>query len=165
MRVLRQQMLRVQSEWIRAVSGNVLPGMTKAIHDDTYAARLATPEALEFPFDTAGPFQGTVVMLDEKLAQRYEEGYPTFDMKPGLLRGPAAKVSKSGRRYSTIPFTHSTPESTGQKGRPMPAEVYALARGQSYGGPSNPALASLGVRTKNPEQINLEARRRGLAAA
>lgn len=35
-----------------------------------------------------------------------EDGFSSFDMKPGFLNGPKAKVTPKGTRYNTIPFTH-----------------------------------------------------------
>lgn len=40
-------------------------------------------------------------------ALHLEEGYKSFDMKPGLLKG-AKKVSKKGIRYTIIPFRRKT---------------------------------------------------------
>ena len=36
-----------------------------------------------------------------------EGGFARFDMKPGMLAGPKARVAKDGTRYNIIPFTHS----------------------------------------------------------
>lgn len=35
-----------------------------------------------------------------------EEGFASFDMKPGLLSGPKAKVTAKGTRFNTVPFVH-----------------------------------------------------------
>ena len=34
-----------------------------------------------------------------------EEGVPSYDMKPGLLASPKAKVSKNGQRYIAVPVS------------------------------------------------------------
>jgi len=158
--LVQEQTQFLQNTWIAAVSGRVLPGMVKPVRSDEYAAAISSAGALQYPFN-GDPFAGRVVALPQPVVQRVEEGYPTFDMKPGLLRGPKAKVAKDGHRYTVVPFTHTVPGSTTQKGSPMPPQVYALARTLRTGGPSHPALAQLGVRTKQPAQVNLEAQRRG----
>ncbi len=48
-----------------------------------------------------------ILSLDGRLANATEDGYGTFDMKPGLINGPKSKVSKEGFRYNTVPFFHS----------------------------------------------------------
>lgn len=45
----------------------------------------------------------------DKEAEHLEDGYQRFDMKPGILKGPKAKVSKKGVRYNTIPFKQASP--------------------------------------------------------
>lgn len=61
----------------------------------------------------------TVALVGE-LPNAIENGKAPFDMKPGLLKGPNAKVGKNGR-YNTVPFRHGTPETTGKRvGAPMP---------------------------------------------
>lgn len=47
----------------------------------------------------------------KKEAEWIEEGYAAYDMLPGLLKGPKAKVSKSGKKYTVIPFKHNRPQS------------------------------------------------------
>ncbi len=55
------------------------------------------------------------------LPNALEQGSPPFDMKPGLLAGPHAKISKKGVRYNIVPFRHATPGTTGRNvGAPMP---------------------------------------------
>ncbi|MBI9086796.1 MAG: hypothetical protein JEZ11_24580 [Desulfobacterales bacterium] len=50
-----------------------------------------------------------------------ENGKAPYDMKPGLLNGPNAKVGKGGKRFNTVPFRHGTPGTTGKRvGKPMP---------------------------------------------
>jgi hypothetical protein len=85
--------------------------------------------------------------MDGGLASRYESGYTSFDMKPGLLNGPNAKTDKAGHRYNVVPFTHSTPGSQRQKGLPMPQ-------------PMDGDMKDFGRRSKNPWVVNLEARAR-----
>ena len=35
-----------------------------------------------------------------------EDGFPGYDMKPGLLNGPKSRVNKQGKRYNIVPFRH-----------------------------------------------------------
>ncbi len=157
-----QQLLVIQATWIEAVSGRTLPGMVKPIHDDEYAQSVADPSSLDYPFN-ADPFWGRVVTTETARAQRHEQGYASFDIKVGLLAGPTAKHGVHGR-YATVPFTHATPGTAGQKGAAMPAPIYeqaeALAHGQRL--KLQGELAQYGRRSKNPFVVNLEARARGV---
>jgi hypothetical protein len=161
--VLPNQLEFIRAVWTEAVSGRVLPGMTKAVTDDRYAAALAGPGSLQYPFD-GDEFAGAVVCVDGKLAMRIEDGYGSYDMKPGLLAGPAAKTSKDGHRYNTIPFTHSTPGTQGVKGASMPSDIYALAKGLGPGIALKlkGQMAGYGVRSKVPALVNAQAVARGL---
>lgn len=47
-----------------------------------------------------------VISLKGDHANAIEDGYGTFDMKPGLINGPKSKVSAKGTRYNTVPFYH-----------------------------------------------------------
>ena len=70
-----------------------------------------------------------VVTLVGELPNAIEKGKPPFDMKPGLLAGPNAKMGKTGR-YNTVPFRHGTPGSTGKRvGAPMPI-THTTAKGR-----------------------------------
>lgn len=54
------------------------------------------------------------------LPNAIENGLEPYDMKPGLLHGPHAKMGKNGP-YNTVPFRHGTPGTTGRNvGAPMP---------------------------------------------
>lgn len=52
----------------------------------------------------------------------YEEGFASFDQKPGLLHGPKSKVSKDGFRYNLVPFGHRKKDTTGMT--PGPKKSY-----------------------------------------
>ena len=113
---------------------------------------------MEYPFN-GDEFSGRVLSTDSRIVEGIEQGYGSFDMKPGLLTGPASRVGKSGQRYVTVPMSHSTPGSTGQKGPPMPQEIYNQARrlgpGERLG-----TLGGYGRRSKLPAGVNAEAIRR-----
>lgn len=124
---VREQTLFVQSVWSAAALGHTLPGMTHPVNDQKYAESISDASALEYPW-SGDPFAGRVIALDGARADRYEHGYAAFDMKPGLLHGPNAKPTKDGGMYNVVPFVHAGPGAyTGQKGRALPSEVYALA--------------------------------------
>jgi hypothetical protein len=59
-----------------------------------------------------------------------EEGINPFDMKPGLLNSPKAKLTKDGGRYITVPFRHGTPGTVALPA--MPESIYGRAKALSY---------------------------------
>ena len=155
---IQVQLLFIQGAWTAAVSGHKMAGMTRAVNSTRYAASITDAASLEYPFN-GDEFVGRVISTDSKLVEGIEQGYAGFDMKPGLLSGPAHRTGAGGQRYVTVPFTHSTPGSTGQKGPPMPQEIYNQARrlrpGERLG-----SLGGYGRRSKLPAGVNAEAIRR-----
>lgn len=148
---IQQQLLVIQTAWLTAVQGEQLPGMTKRVVNEEYAASITDAASLEYPFN-GDPFAGRVVSTNPAVAWRVEHGYPSFDMKPGLLAGPAAKHGESGP-YTTVPFTHGTAGTVGVKAPPMPEEVSTLATALSRGGRLM-GMGDLGRRSKLPGPIN-----------
>jgi len=65
-----------------------------------------------------------------QIAMDLENGRGPFDMKPMLLNGPKARVSKKGTRYNIIPFRHGAPSnySPNSNAMPMPKGIYQQAR-------------------------------------
>jgi hypothetical protein len=132
----------VRDVWRSAVSGSVLPGMHRAVNDDKYAAALNTGDSIRLP----AAFQAIVLPVGyADGVNRVEEGYPAYDMKPGLLNGPKSRPLKDGSgRYNTVPFRHYTPASPGGGSTAisikmrMPDEVYRQAKnlGRSLPGAS-----------------------------
>ena len=122
----------VRDVWRSAVSGNVLPGMARAVHDDKYAAALNTGDSIRLP----AAFQAIVLPVGYMDGvNRVEQGYPAFDMKPGILNGPKSRPLKNGPgRYNTVPFRHYVPGSPGGGSTAisirmrMPDEVYKEAK-------------------------------------
>ncbi len=76
--------------------------------------------------EDGGDYASMTIFTESKFASFVEDGIKSFDMKEGLLSGPKARMGKDGTPYTIVPFRHSTP---GAKGRPMPKEVYDLAKG------------------------------------
>jgi hypothetical protein len=126
-----------QMTWVGAVSGQVLPGMTRPVTSSRYAKTVADPKNVTY-FGTekavidASSFDG---------AARIENGFGSFDMKKGLLASAKVKSTKPRKdragnpkpqgRYVDIPFRHATPE-TPAKGlvfaSTLPPEVYEAVK-------------------------------------
>lgn len=107
--VLREQAAALaemcRSEWIRQAQ--------RELHSSAadYIAGIQ-------PVEISGNWASVTLVGD--LPNDVENGKAPFDMKPGLLAGPNAKMGKSGR-FNTVPFRHGTPGTTGKRvGTPMP---------------------------------------------
>jgi len=77
--------------------------------------------------------QGSVIQRiysATQIARDLEYGKGPWDMKPMLLNGPKARVSKKGTRYNIIPFRHGTSAnySPNSNAPPMPKGIYQQAR-------------------------------------
>lgn len=118
----------VRDTWVAAVTGTVLPGMSRAVNDDTYANSLSTGESMSFP----APFYGIVMPIGaDEAVSKIEDGVDPYDMKQGLLNGPKSKPLKDGSgRYNTVPFRHYTPKANSpiSVGMKMPDAVYKEAK-------------------------------------
>lgn len=121
----------IRSTWA-AVAGGVitLPG-TRPIRNYEYANSLMDTGAIRYP--ASHVFAGAVIAR-YKYAIDIEQGYPQFDMKPGLLKGSKSRKSKKGKKYNIVPFrwaTPNTPASSGAFSGRMPAAVYKQAQRQT----------------------------------
>lgn len=154
----------VRQLWGSAVQGVLLPGMTRMVVNDDYYEGLFTGDSLRM----ITPLHGAVICLYQGI-DRIEQGYGSFDMKPGLLNGPSSRPTRYGGRYNTVPFRHMTPEK-GQIGagrRPhgttMPPDVYKIVkRDGRFLDPGDPERGEqIGQRSKLAGQINLQALARG----
>lgn len=68
------------------------------------------------------------ILLTGKFPIMVETGVGSFDMKPGLLEGAQAKITKDGEgKYVTVPFRHGTPGRTGRNFPSMEAFVAPIA--------------------------------------
>lgn len=77
----------------------------------------------------SGRLEGTVLLdfSKDKLVGMIELGASPFDIKRGLLNGPNARVSRLGKKYSTVPFRWATPNALGESNvfsGTMPKAVY-----------------------------------------
>ena len=76
------------------------------------------------------------------LVRKVEEGSGPYDMKPGLLAGPKARVGKNGR-WTIVPIRHDKP---GVGKRAVSTAVYDLVKG---GGGRMPVTGPQGSRVRN----------------
>lgn len=118
----------IRNVWEESVSGKMLPGMVRAVHEPEYAKSLSTGKALHFP----ELFHGVVIPVGaQDIVDRVEEGYSSFDMKKGLLNGPKSRPLKDGQgRYNTVPFRHYTPGSNSSISvrMQMPVDIHKQAK-------------------------------------
>lgn len=74
-------------------------------------------------------FAKGAVMLVGEFPNMLESEAPSFDMKPGLLAGPNAKVGNDGKKYNTVPFTFGTPGALAENfSNIMPQPVYDVIK-------------------------------------
>ncbi len=114
-----------QEVWIRLASTEV------KVRTGTYLRSIE--EGKIYPF-MGDPFTGAVESTAPH-AWWIDFGFPAYDMKPGLLASPKAKVSAKGKRYLVVPFRHGAPKKANAAGLTpdtgldaMPKEIYNLAR-------------------------------------
>lgn len=102
----RAEWVRMAQDELTATAGDYIGGITPIEYGDTWAQ----------------------IKLLGWLPNAIEHGEPPFDIKPGLLGGPHAKMGKNGP-YNTVPFRHGTPGTTGKSvGAPMPGLIYGSAK-------------------------------------
>jgi len=98
--------------WVRAVEeSNAKPGWKREYQKKINIESQNNP--LEAKVSAEGKFVSFV-----------EDGIKRFDMKPGLLNSPKAKVNKKGEPYIIVSFRHGAP--TSQHVPPMPREIHSL---------------------------------------
>jgi len=122
----------VREVWVSAVSGNQLPGMSRALNDEVYAKSLQTGESMSFP----SAYEAIILPVGYATeAQQVETGYGAYDMKPGLLNGKKSRPTADGRgRYNTVPFRHYIPTGNGAGQSAialrmqMPADIFKQAK-------------------------------------
>lgn len=88
----------------RAVSGRFVhwTGGAFKINRITGGLYRSIGQGLRYPY-MGHPLRGAVVVDDPKWAW-IRDGVKAYDMKPGLLRSPRAKVSSKGFRYVVVPI-------------------------------------------------------------
>lgn len=122
----------VQGTWHQVVMGATqIPGVAEIRANvnlrKMYADSITLGEQINIP--EAGFCRAMVIAL-KKISNDLEFGRGPWDMKPMLLNGPKARVSKKGIKYNIIPFRHAVPGGTKNTavGRVMPKEIYRQAR-------------------------------------
>ena len=75
------------------------------------------------------------VILTGWLPNAIEDGWPSFDMKPGLLSGPNAKINEKGIRTNVVPYRWATPGAIGESpvftGK-LPEEIHSLVKEKPF---------------------------------
>lgn len=153
----------IRDTWIAAVSGTPLPGMARSVHDAAYANALRDPSAIR-------AISATRIEIDPAYsgAERIESGYPSFDQKPGLLSGPAARITRTGdtiHRYTRIPVGRFQAPGPDMPGLPaLPLDIYRSVQASGvYHDAGNAILGEQqGQRSTVPLAVNLQAITRGL---
>jgi len=80
-----------------------------------------------------------VITLEGELPNMLEQGAESFDMKPGLLSGEKAKLSKSGSRYVNVRFVHGSPNPhtpglpAQTKSKALPKEIFKTMQSKPLG--------------------------------
>lgn len=122
----------VQGTWQQVVMGATqIPGIVEIRANvnlrKMYADSITLGEQINVP--EAGFCKAMVVAL-KRIAEDLERGRGPWDMKPMLLNGPKARVSKNGIKYNIIPFRHAVPGGTKNTavGCVMPLAIYKQAR-------------------------------------
>lgn len=88
-------------------------------------------DSIQYPYQGSA-FVGAVV-LQGKFPNMLEKGFGAFDEKIGFSKSKRIHRKKNGGWYLTIPIRHSTPNSF-MYGRPMPKDVYGVAKQLNNGG-------------------------------
>ncbi len=103
-----------------------------------------------------------VITLNGKAANATEDGYGSFDMKPGLLSGPNSKVTAKGTRFNTVPFSYQPNSNApaGQKILDLRSAVKALIKDRGIDkiikNPSGEPKQGIVARLSNTGIKNLE---------
>ena len=117
MAALNKSALMMQELWRRFATGLPVPGADRTINSRGNYER-------SIQADLHNPIE-KIVFTDYPAHKWIEEGSREYDMKPGLLRGPSSRATKSGGRINVISFRHGVP-GTDVSNRPMPLNIYNL---------------------------------------
>jgi hypothetical protein len=122
----------IQNTWVSVVRGDGQTPGAPALRFDTITQRNLYADSIiqgtAFDMPEAGEFNRKILATD-KMAEKTEEGYSSWDMKPMLLGGPKARRSKNGTLFNIIPFRHGTGgKAENAQFKPMPQNIMAAAR-------------------------------------
>lgn len=122
----------VQATWQQAVMGALpLPGVQEIRVNIALRQKYAESIVLDSQLAIAqAGFLRRRVIATATIARDIEFGKGAWDMKPMLLNGPKARISKNGHRYNIIPFRHGTSAAHGMNAnfRTMPKNVLGQAK-------------------------------------
>src|SRR5438552_502835 len=90
-RVLINYAQRIANLWRNAVSGHTISGMSETVVNEDFSNQIYVSDVIDN--NGLGEMSLSVYTTFER-ADDIEEGRPAFDLKPGLLGGPNAKVSE-----------------------------------------------------------------------
>jgi hypothetical protein len=123
----------VQATWQQVVMGAMsVPGVDELQVNvglrRAYAESIVLAERLNIP--QAGQLRRKIIAT-HNAAMDLEQGKGAWDMKPGLLNGPKARVTKKGKKFNIIPFRHRT--TSGATGNQhfsgvMPKDIHQAAK-------------------------------------
>ena len=120
----------VQATWQQVVMGTLqVPGASEIKENIGLRRLYADSIILSSQLRHGGNLSQTVVAT-KKIAEQLEKGTGPWDMKPMLLNGPKARISKKGNRYNIIPFRHGTSDNYAPNSnfKTMPKDIYQQAR-------------------------------------
>lgn len=119
---------------VRTAMLAALPEIAEAVRNDIVAQAQRTLTSagsdytqnvhlLQIPLNagTKGEATFATIVLTGWLANAVEHGWAGGDMKPGLLAGRNARVTKDGKRYNVVRFRQGTPGSSGRSFEAMGA--------------------------------------------
>lgn len=124
----------VRNVWADTYNGGFLPGMSGRIGSTGDLAFEALQgnviEVVGGGIFSGLPLKAIIAMKDfgHEEALRIQDGYSPFDMKPGFLRSPKARINKEGKKYFIMSFRHVTPKSTKTLGGRMTPSVHKAAK-------------------------------------
>lgn len=125
----------VRNTWTSVVLGGFgMPPGAPVLKFDTINRRREYADSIVFGSSLDMPGAGQyrrLIIATAKIGQETDQGKPPWDMKPMLLNGPKARLSKKGIVYNIIPFRHGVPSGGNQSNahfRTMPQDVHAAAR-------------------------------------
>jgi hypothetical protein len=73
----------------------------------------------DLKYEQVAPNVYAIYLEDISLAKKWEDGWESFDMKPGFLKSPNAQTSKEGGKYMNVPLSptsNSSPASSPSRG-------------------------------------------------
>lgn len=126
----------VRNVWSDNYNGGYLPGMSNRIGSTgDLSFEALQGNVIEIVgneiFSSGMPLTAIIAMKDfgQEAARRIQNGYGPFDMKPGFLKSPKARINKKGKKYFIMSFRHTTPGATKTLGKNMSPSVHRAAKG------------------------------------